>query len=224
MNIEDIEVPFSSVLLARRNTGKSVLAEYLTNRLLELGKIDVVYIFSKRACLNNNWESIPLKYKCEDMNFKKIEKIIKKQTITCKTKSKSKKLKNILLIFDDIIDRGGSNYELQNLFNDMFARGRHFKISIMLLNQYVKGIVSPTIRANIDFLFISSNTNEVLNYVYNIVIYKGKKDQFVDYVNEHTMDHQFIMYDNLTSDNTNRFYQIKADLEYNKSRIGKNKY
>ena len=88
MNISEIEVPFSSVFLAKRNSGKSLLGEYIMNKLLELKKIDVVYIFSKTCAINDNWMSIPQKYKHETMNYKKIDQIIKKQAKLCKSKSK----------------------------------------------------------------------------------------------------------------------------------------
>ena len=141
ISISELEVPFSMLYLARRNTGKSVLAQHVTNKLLESKKLDVVYIFSKTCKLNDNWLTIPDKYKCEDMDYKKINKII--DTQMKHTKAKSKKLKQVCLIFDDVIDSGGAKNELKDLFNDIFSRGRHFKISIMLLNQYVKNIVTP---------------------------------------------------------------------------------
>ena len=233
--MELIKVPFSSVFLAKRCTGKSVLSEYVINKLLDEKKLDIVYVFSKTCMLGDNWKSIPLKYRYEDINYKKIAKILKYQmdkvkADTAKNKKKksgkpNKNLKQVCLIFDDVIDSSGSSAKGQflNLVNELFARGRHFKISVMICNQYVKNVITPTVRSNIDYLFLSCNTNEVLYYVYSLVIYKGNKNDFVDFINNQTNDHFFVMYNNLTNDK-DRYYRIKADIDYNEFKIGKNKY
>ena len=230
--MELLKVPFSAIFLAKRNTGKSVLAEYVINKLLDEKKIDIVYIFSKTCMLGDNWRSINDKYKYEDMDFKKIANILKFQMQKVKSNTKKKKtdktkpnFKNICLVFDDVIDSSntGGKADFLNLINELFSRGRHFKISVILCNQYVKSIVSPTVRSNIDYLFLSCNTVEVLNYVYSLVIYNGNKQAFVDFINSMAVDYYFVMYNNLTNDK-DRYYRIKADIEYNESKIGKNKY
>jgi hypothetical protein len=129
------------------------------------------------------------------------------------------------LIFDDIIDSGGSSNkgEFINLINELFSRGRHFKISVMICNQYVKNVITPTVRSNIDYFFISNNTSEVLHFVHSLVIFDGTKTEFLTFVSAHTKDHHFLMYDNLSADE-NQYFTIRAKLEYIESKIGKNKY
>lgn len=39
----------------------------------------------------------------------------------------------------------------------------------------ISKIINPTARSNIDYLFLSCNTNEVLNEVYNLLFFQGIK-------------------------------------------------
>ena len=122
--MELISVPFSMVMLAKRNTGKSILAEYLINKLLDEKKLNAVYIYSKTCQLGDNWLSIPKKYKRDFVDFKKIETILKYQTE--QVKKRSKKVKQICLVFDDVIDSSGTKGQFTNMVNEIFSRGRHF--------------------------------------------------------------------------------------------------
>jgi hypothetical protein len=239
-----INIPFSMVMLSKRNVGKTVLAEYIVNKLLDEKKLDAVYIFSKTCKLGDNWRTIPEKYRYEFVDYKKIGQLMKYQTEVVKAHTKkmqskkmqsknkkdtvdkpNKKLKQICLVFDDVIDSSASanKGEFINLMNELFSRGRHFKISVMICNQYVKAVITPTIRSNIDYFFISCNTNEVLFFVYSLVIYKGTKNEFVEFINNSTIDHYFMMYNNLTNE-IQRYSKIKANIDYNESKIGENKY
>ena len=229
ISIESIEIPGSFLFLSERNVGKTVLCEYIIDRLLEAKKIDVAYIYSNTCMLGNNWRSIPDRYKSETIEYKKINKIIDKQAKEVKkyTASKAKKKKEpkqVALIFDDIIDSSSNKHNLIDLLNMLYSKGRHFKISVFLCNQYVKQLVTPTLRSNIDHLFISNNTIEVLYFVYSIVIFDGNKKKFVEFIQNNSQDFYFVMYDNISRDNSNRFFRIKADPKYIESRIGKNKY
>lgn len=219
--MDEIQVPFSMVLLAKRNTGKTVMAEYIVNILLDEHRVDGVYLFSRTCKLGDNWRTIPEKYKYEELDYKVINKIILHQYKLVKSR---KQPKNIILVFDDIIDSGGNVSQMSNLFNELFARGRHFKISVMLCNQYVRNVITPTVRSNIDYLLLSCNTNEVLSFVYSMVVYDGTKKEFIDFVNANSADYYFVLYDNLTKGNDKKYYKLLADTEYIDSRVGVNKY
>ena len=101
-NIDLIQIPFSAVFLAKRNTGKTVLAEYLANQLLDEEKVDNVFVFSKTCKLGDNWKSIPDKYKTDNMDIDKIKKLIEHQKKSIQ--SKSKKTRDIIIVFDDAIE------------------------------------------------------------------------------------------------------------------------
>jgi len=211
-------------MLSKRRCGKTVLCETILNKLLDTKKIDVVYIFSSTSHLGDNWRTIPDKYKYEYVDFNKIQKINNKQTDL--VKKKSPKVQQIALVFDDVIENNtDGRSELLDCFNFLYSKSRHYAISVFLNNQYCKSICSPTLRSNCDYVFLSVNTSEVLGFVYSLVIYKGTKQEFINFINEHAgKDHYFIMYDNVKTDNSERFFKVKADMKYLESKIGKNKY
>ena len=85
----------------------------------------------------------------------------------------------------------------QSLINKLFLKGRHWNISIVLINQYIKHAISPIVRSNIDYLLYSVNSVSILTYIYDLVIYVGNIKQFIKWSQDNTKDFQFIMYKNI---------------------------
>lgn len=228
LTFDTYEVPFSAVFIAKRRSGKSILAEYIVNKLLDHDKIDIVYIFSKTCIFPHNWASINPKYKVCELDFNLIYKIMEFQRDQIinknkkNNKNKNKKIEQVCFVFDDILDsredgqKGLNN--LVKLLEDLFTTGRHINISVMVLHQYIKHVITPSIRGNIDYMYISSNADEVLKYIKDLVIYKGTKDEFVEYINKNTNDNKFVVFDNVSKNNDNRWYIMKADIDYLESK------
>lgn len=224
LSYDTYEVPFSAVFVAKRRSGKTILAEYIVNKLLDHDRIDVVYIFSKTCVFPHNWATINPKYKICDLNFKLIYQIMeyqRNQVINKKNKKnndKNNKIEQVCFVFDDIIDSREDGrqglFQLICLLEDLFTTGRHINISVMVLHQYIKHVITPSIRGNIDYMYISSNADEVLKYIKDLVIYKGNKDEFIEYINNNTNDNKFVVFDNVSKNNQNRWYIIKADINY----------
>ena len=108
MNYDNFEVPFSSVFVAKRRSGKTVLAEYVINKLIDIHRVDKVYIFSKTCQYPNNWASIPIKYKICNLDFELIHKIMEYQREqVMNKKKKNKKIEEVCFIFDDVIELFG---------------------------------------------------------------------------------------------------------------------
>jgi len=221
--MKTFEVPFSALYCAKRRSGKSMLAEYMVNLLLDHKRIDKVYIFSKTCSYPGNWSTIHDKYKFCNLDFDFIYKMMEFQSKSVmKSKNKKnddkKKIQEICLVFDDIIDSREDGKKALNpfvsLLEDLYTTGRHIHISVMVLHQYIKHIITPAIRGNIDYMFISSNADEVLEYIKKIVIFKGSNSDFVDYINSRTNDNHFVMYDNVSKNNESRYYIIKANKNY----------
>jgi hypothetical protein len=220
LDIKSIEIPSTSLFIAKRRSGKTVLAEFLINKLIDEKKIDVVYVFGKTCKFGDNWETIEDKYKFVDLDMKKIFEILAFQMTETQKKKKNKnhKIKEVCLIFDDVTDarEGGKKgkYDLKNLFDDLFATGRHIHVSVMVLHQYIKDVITPITRTNTDYFFISSNPEEVLDYIKKLVIFDNKKNDFNKFINNNTNDNKFVAYDNVIKDNSNRWYTVKADVNY----------
>ena len=143
-------------------------------------------ILDKKQILNN-------------FNETSINKIIKYQE---KVKSKGKQC---LIIIDDSISCVDKHF--QSLINKLFSKGRHWNISIVLINQYIKHAISPIVRSNIDYLLYSVNSVSILTYIYDLVIYDGNIKQFIKWSQDNTKDFQFIMYKNIHG---GEFFFVKA--------------
>ena len=202
MDSFEFKIPFSMTIVSRRNCGKTHLMEYLTDNFLQNKLFDYVILFSETAHLSGDFSDI-LDKKCilSDFNEESIDKI-------CKFQEKQKKLKKekqALIIIDDSISCVGHSF--QKLVNKLFSKGRHWNISIVLINQYIKNVVSTVVRSNIDYLLYSVNSTTVLEYLYELVIYDGNKKDFVKWSQDNTKDFQFIMYKNIHG---GEFFFIKA--------------
>ena len=95
----------------------------------------------------------------------------------------------ILLVVSVIVSK--------KLVNKLFSKGRHWNISIVLINQYIKNVVSTVVRSNIDYLLYSVNSTTVLDYLYDLVIYDGNKKEFIKWSLDNTKSFQFIIYKNI---------------------------
>ena len=194
------KIPFSMCIVSRRNCGKTHLMQYLTNHFLENKLFDLCILFSETAKLSGDFsEILPKQCIIPDFNQKSIDKIIKYQE---KVKSKGKQC---LVIIDDSISCVDNSF--QSLVNKLFSKGRHWNISIVLINQYIKNVVSTVVRSNIDYLLYSVNSTTVLEYLYELVIYDGNKKEFIKWSQDNTKSFQFIMYKNIHG---GEFFFIKA--------------
>lgn len=226
LDYDNFQVPFSAIFVAKRNSGKTKTAEYIVNRLLDNKRFDRVFIFSKSCLFPNNWITFNQTTKFDNMDYDFVHKLMGFQK---QLTMKNKKVDEICIIFDDMYDSSteGKNkqHNLKSLLNDLFSTGRQLHISVMVLHQYIKDLITPIVRCNIDYLFISTNTDEILDYIKKLVIYNGKSESFIDYINNNTNDYHFMVFDNVAKNNLNRWYRIKADinyLEYNKNNKNKN--
>ena len=65
----------------------------------------------------------------------------------------------LIIIYDSIscVDK-----HFQSLIIKLFSKGRHWNISIVLINQYIKHAISPIVRSNIDYLLYSVNSVSII--------------------------------------------------------------
>lgn len=200
MDSFEFKIPFSMCIVSRRNCGKTHLMEYLTDHFLQNKIFDYVILFSETASLSGDFEKIlDKKSILSDFNETSINKIIKYQE---KVKSKGKQC---LIIIDDSISCVDKHF--QSLINKLFSKGRHWNISIVLINQYIKHAISPIVRSNIDYLLYSVNSVSILTYIYDLVIYDGNIKEFIKWSQDNTKSFQFIMYKNIHG---GEFFFIKA--------------
>ena len=207
----DVKLPFSMVIVSKRNSGKSFLTKYLLKMFMMDNKLfDYIVLFSSTAHLTKDFECLPKKSILEDFSTTKINKILEYQ----KKAKDSNKPKQCLIILDDTIGQKLDITFKTNL-DLIFSRGRHFNISIIFISQYIKNYISATIRNNIDYLLFSVNNYNVIKIIYDLVVYDGSIKDFIKFVNEKTKNYTFLIYNNLNYSDNN-FYTIQAPKEIEK--------
>jgi hypothetical protein len=204
----DIKLPFSMVIVSKRNSGKSFLTKHLLKMFMVDNKLfDYIVLFSSTAQLTKDFECLPKKSILEDFSTTKINKILEYQ----KKAKESKNPKQCLIILDDTI---GAKLDItfKTNLDLLFSRGRHYNISIIFISQYIKNYISATIRNNIDYLLFSVNNYNVIKIIYDLVVYDGSIKDFIKFVNEKTKNYTFLIYNNLNYSDNN-FYTITAPKE-----------
>ena len=96
----DIKLPFSMVIVSKRNSGKSFLTKHLLKMFMVENKLfDYIVLFSSTAQLTKDFECLPKKSIQEDFSTTKINKILEYQ----KKAKESQNPKQCLIILDDTI-------------------------------------------------------------------------------------------------------------------------
>lgn len=210
----NIQIPFSMIVVSKRNSGKSYLCKHLLKTFMHDTKLfDYIVLFSTTANLTKDFECLPKKAVQEEFSTLKLNKILDHQ----KKYKDSNNPKQCLIILDDTIGCKLDSDFKQNL-DLLFSRGRHYNISIMFISQYIKNYISTTIRNNIDYLLFSVNNYNVIKIIYDLVVYDGTIKDFIRFVNANTKDYNFLIYNNLNYSDNN-FYQIKAPDDIPKFQI-----
>lgn len=120
--------PFSMILAASRNQGKSVLIRHLYEQYWE-GKFDLVIVFSKT--LGNGWYDQFIKHQTKFSTFD-TEKLEMLNDIQQEQLEKTGYYLNILCIFDDCL---GKDIMYSQELDDIFTLGRHKGISVVFATQ-----------------------------------------------------------------------------------------
>lgn len=154
MIFNEISNPYI-IMTASRRSGKTYTLRDILNKCKY--KFDDVILISNTSEFNVDYDYIPdkKKFKTDKMN-NIIEDIKKSQKQLLK---KKQKMKNYLIIFDDILDDDSVGKRNSNVINDLATLGRHLNLSCIVLTQsFIK--LSTIARANCDFCFISRSRNE----------------------------------------------------------------
>ena len=210
----DVKLPFSMIVVSKRNSGKSYLVKHLLKLFMVDNKLfNYIVLFSSTANLSHDFDCLPKKSIQEDFSSAKVNKILDFQ----KASKDSKNPKQCLIILDDTIGAKLDPSFKSNL-DLLFSRGRHFNTSIIFISQYIKNYISTTIRNNIDYLLFSINNYNVIKIIYDLVVYSGNIKEFIKFVGEKTKNYTFLIYNNLNYSDNN-FFTIQAPNNIEKFEI-----
>ena len=212
--VQNIKSPYNTyVFVSMRNSGKSKSIRNLVLELLIKVPHHNVVLFSTTSFKDRNDDYKFLK----DSPFAKvfpgdkvtIEENVQRIIDHCDTMKKKHHDYSVMVIFDDI-DITKKNDKVA----EMFTQGRHSNLSVIVSSQNAAYFLSPTIRTNIDYLAFRKVENTYKKTLWNICNTKMTFEGFKEFVNEHTTDYKFILYDNTSQakDDKERIKVVKAIL------------
>lgn len=190
---KDIKIPFSAVFCSRRHTGKSMMVNALMKSLVDQKKVDVVLIFSNTALINEtDYPDFPqsIKHSYSDLA---LERLIEYQKSVPREKRQI-----VLLVMDDLL----SDPEARRspLILSVFCEGRHYGVQPILISQVGNHILTPVIKNNASYMFISRLNRFQLASVWESLT-NIDKDEFVSIVEHCNKDYNFVVIDNTTNSN-----------------------
>ena len=207
----DFQKDCTYTFVSRRNSGKSHLARFLLYNLLDMDMVDEVFIFSQTEYVSKSFDCLPKSHVFNGWMPNIVVKIMKTQEKEV-IKLGREKAHRVLLILDDVI---GSLSPTDQIIQKLYTLGRHFNMTIVTLLQYSKGVLSPTLRCNSDYLFLGRLSTQALGVLYETCHYDGNLPQFIKFVQKQQSlgPYTFLLYDSLTSIDAKRWKQVTAPEE-----------
>ena len=196
-------------LIAKRNSGKSVLLKHLVNS--EKHKFHKIFVLCPTEKINRFYSDI-VSDECIFDNYdeKWMNKLIDKMTEINANKP-TKERKHILLILDDCVS--DTNFHQSPTIKKLFLRGRHINISLLITTQYIY-LISPSMRNNIDWVMCGQMNQQSIFLLTNEYLSGNiSKEEFVKMYNRCTKDYNFLVINNnsVKDDDLNSVYGcIKA--------------
>jgi len=179
-------------LVAKRNSGKSILLKYLVEH--EKKSFDKIFVICPTESINRFYkEIVPDNCIFDDYSEEWTDNLISSLTKINKD-TKPEERKKVLLIFDDIL----SDVDFHNApsMKKIFTRGRHVGLSIICTCQYLYQL-PPICRVNLDYLLCGQTNNQSKNLLCDEFL-AGSLDrkQFINLYSKATKDYNFLVINN----------------------------
>ena len=194
----------TTALLAKRNSGKSVLLKHLVES--ERHKFNKIFVICPTEKINRFYSDI-VDDECiyDTYEEKFVDKLITKMTEINANKP-NKDRKNVLLILDDVVC--DHNFHQSPSLKKLFIRGRHINIAIILTFQYLN-LIPPVARTNLDTLFVGQMNKQSIDLLVSEFISGDiSKEEFIKMYNRCTKDYNFLVINNnsVKDDDLNSIY------------------
>jgi hypothetical protein len=145
--------------LGKRRSGKTNLTrDQCFHYFYRKAKYPNVLLFSPTASFNGDYDFVPERFRYEGFRADIVAGLMERQKAMIKSDPKAKI--DTLLIIDDIIKADGTDKAALSKLTHLFTVARHYRIAIVANLQYMKAAeFNPTMRDNLDFLFVFSQSN-----------------------------------------------------------------
>ena len=204
IQLNDIEFQANATytLLSCRKSGKSFMIRNLIYLLLKQKKIDLIYLFSYTADVDQAYDWIEKKYIFDpSIMDKTIELIFQMQ--------KSHPTRKVCVVCDDF-DLTSSNDSL----NALYTRGRHYNITTVVSAQITTRGISSSIRNNTIYLFVRKlNAKTIKDYIFQMLLNTEFNDSntFYNFIKNNVENHQFVLYMNDDRKSNESILIVKAN-------------
>jgi hypothetical protein len=190
---DEVKVPFSMAVASMRNSGKSVLIDQFIKHMKDTKKVDSVIIFSNTSHLNDDYPSVAKELK-RQFDEAELKRLMDHQEATDKEKRKK-----VLVVFDDLL--GDKSAKNSNLIMKCYSLGRHLSINPILICQVQNHVLTPTTKANSDYILMSRLNRFQLGNIWESIPHMDK-NVFIKFVEDQNKNYQFIVSD-MTSQSNN---------------------
>ena len=207
-----------TLLLAKRNAGKSQLLRYLY--LLQRHLFKSVFVICPTESINNFYKDIVNEKNIFDSyNEDWVEQLIKKMTEINGGGKSDAEASHILSILDDC--GSDTNFHQSKSFKKLCVRGRHIKISVIITCQYIYQI-PPVARNNCDFILCSQMNTQGLDLLTSEFLMGNiKRADFLDMYYRNTKDHGFLIINNNCASSNENLDEIYGSIRTPKKFIKK---
>ena len=194
-------------LVAKRNSGKSVLLKYLVQN--SRSKFSKIFVVCPTESVNSFYSDL-VEANCifDSWNEQWADSLIQKMTTQNANKSKEEK-KNILIILDDVMS--DTNFGQSPALKKLYTRGRHINIAVIATCQYLYNL-PPICRSNADWCIVGQMNRQSIQLLAEEYL-SGDLDkaEFVKLYNRSTKDYKFLIINNNSikdSDDLNQIYGV----------------
>jgi len=207
----------------KRRSGKNFLTRDLCYNYFR-GRVDNVFLFSPTSEIAiNSCDFVPIEYRYQEYDMNIVDMILKRQTHLIKNSLNNTKKHRILLILDDL--QASNDGKKRRHIEKLFLTARHFRISLIVNFQFPKVDMSPTIRDNVDVIFVfqQNNFNNKELFVLQYLNTDDKKNAGYELINKYAEGYQVLVISNtMTSNNYEDFcFYYTADDVPQKFKIGR---
>ena len=195
-------------VVAKRNSGKSILIRYLINKQKHL--FSKIFVICPTEKINPFYDQITNE-DCifDEWNENWVEQLIESLTKINTHKPLSER-KNVLLILDDCMS--DINYNSSKSMKLIYTRGRHFNLSIIATCQYLNSL--PKIcRSNCDLIITGQMNLSSIEMMANEYCSNLDKSEFIKLFNRSTKDYNFLVINNNSVKENSDLNQIYGQIK-----------
>ncbi len=222
-DFEDFPENPAIICNGKRRSEKNYLTRDLCYNYFR-GKVENVFLFSPTSEIAiNSCDFVPYEYRYPEYNMDIVDMILKRQEHLIKNSLNKPNKHKILLILDDL--QASNDGKKRRHIEKLFLTARHFRISLIVNFQFPKVDMSPTIRDNVDVIFVfqQNNFNNKELFVLQYLNTDDKKNAGYELINKYAEGYQVLVIMNtITSNSYEDFcFYYTAEAVPQKFKIGR---